>query len=55
MSSCTFPNIFIGPTGNCQVAHKVFDINTGVVKIPGMINPLPMPDQVIVVVKDWER
>jgi hypothetical protein len=34
MRSCTFPGIFLGPTGNRQGTHKVFDINTGVVKKP---------------------
>ncbi len=32
MRSCTFPGIFLGSTGNRQGTHKVFDINTGVVK-----------------------
>jgi hypothetical protein len=34
MRSCTLPGIFLSPTGNCQGTHKVFDINTGVVKNP---------------------
>ena len=34
MCSCTLPGIFFGPTGNHQGTHKVFDINTGVVKNP---------------------
>jgi hypothetical protein len=42
----TFPGIFLGPTGNRQGTHKVFDINTGVVKKPCTITPLPMPDRV---------
>ncbi len=53
MRSCTFPGIFLGPTGNCQGTHKIFDINMGVVKKTRIITPLPMPDQVIAVVKDW--
>jgi hypothetical protein len=55
MRSCTFPGIFLGSTGNRQGTHKVFDINTGVVKNPRIIIPLPMPDQVITVVEDWGR
>jgi hypothetical protein len=51
----TFPGIFLGPTGNCQGTHKVFDINTGIVKKPRTITPLPMPDRVIAVIKDWGR
>jgi hypothetical protein len=34
MRSHTFPGIFLGPTGNRQSTHKVFDINTGGVKKP---------------------
>jgi hypothetical protein len=49
----TFPGIFLGPTGNRQGTHKVFDINTGVVKKTRTITPLPMPDRVITVIKDW--
>jgi hypothetical protein len=30
----TFPGIFLGPTGNRQGNHKVFNINTGMVKKP---------------------
>jgi hypothetical protein len=55
MCSCTFPGIFLGPTGNRQGTHKVFGINTGVVRKPRIITPLPMPDWVITVVKDWGR
>ena len=55
MRSRTFPGIFLGPTGNRQGTHKVFDINTGVVKKPRIITPLPMPDRVIAMVKDWGR
>ncbi len=51
----TFPGIFLGLTGNCQGTHKVFDINTGVVKKTRTITPLPMPDRVITVIKDWGR
>ncbi len=51
----TFPGIFLGPTGNRQGTHKVFDINTGVVKKPRTITPLPMPDRVIAIIKDWGR
>ncbi len=47
MHPCTFPGIFLGPTGNCQGTHKVFDMNTGVVKKTHTITPLPMPDKVI--------
>jgi hypothetical protein len=50
-----FPGIFLGPTGNCQGIHKVFDINTGVVMKPCTITPLPMPDRVIVVIEDRGR
>ena len=53
MRSCTFPAIFLGPTGNRQGTHKVFDINTGVVKKTRIVTPLPMPDRVIAVVEDW--
>ena len=53
MRSCTFPGIFLGPTGNRQGTHKVFDINTGVVKKTRIITPLPMPDRVIALVEDW--
>ncbi len=49
----TFPGKFLGPTGNHQGTHKVFNINMGVVKKPCMITPLPMPDWVIAVVEDW--
>jgi hypothetical protein len=49
----TFPGIFLGLTGNRQGTHKVFDINTGVVKKPRTITPLPMPDRVIAIIKDW--
>jgi hypothetical protein len=55
MHSHTFPSIFLGPTGNCQGKHKVFNINMGVVKKLRIITPLPMPDRVIAVVKDWGR
>jgi hypothetical protein len=34
MHLCKIPGIFLGPTGDCQGTHKVFDINTGVVKNP---------------------
>jgi hypothetical protein len=51
----TFPGIFLGPTGNHQGTHKVFNINTGIVKKPCTITPLPMPDRVIAVIKDWGR
>ncbi len=30
----TFPGVFLGPTGNHQGTHKVFDINMGVVENP---------------------
>ncbi len=53
MHSRTFPGIFLGPTGNRQGTHKVFDINTGVVKKTRIVTPLPMPDRAIAVVKDW--
>ena len=46
----TFYRIFLGPTENRQRTHKVFDINTGVVKKPCSVTPLPMPDRVITVV-----
>jgi hypothetical protein len=55
MQPQTFPGIFLSPTGNRQGTHKVFDINTGVVKKPRTITPLPMPDRVIAVIKDWGR
>jgi hypothetical protein len=55
MCLCTFPGIFLGPTGNCQGTHKVFDINMGVVKKTRSITPLPMPDRVIKIVHDWDR
>ena len=51
----TFPGMFLGPTGNRQGTHKVFDINTGVAKKPHTITPLPMPDRVITVIEDWGR
>ncbi len=47
MHSRTFPGIFLGLTGNRQGTHKVFDINTEVVKKNRIITPLPMPDRVI--------
>jgi hypothetical protein len=53
MHPCTFPGIFIGPTGNRQGTHKVFDINTGVVKKPRTVTLLPIPNMVIKVVNDW--
>jgi hypothetical protein len=34
MHPCTFPGIFLDPTGNHQGTHKVFNINTGVIKNP---------------------
>ncbi len=37
----TFPGIFLSPTGNRQGTHKVFDINTGIVKKPRTITPSP--------------
>ncbi len=55
MLSRTFPGIFLGPTGNRQGTHKVFNINTGVVKKTRIITPLPMPDRVIAMVEDWGR
>jgi hypothetical protein len=55
MRLCTFPGMFLGPTGKCQGTHKVFDINTGVVKKPRSITPLPMPNRVIKIVDDWGR
>ena len=55
MGPRTFPGIFLGPTGNRQGTHKVFDIKTGVVKKPRIITPLPMPDRVITVIKDWRQ
>jgi hypothetical protein len=55
MRPCTFPGIFLGPTGNCQDTHKVFNINTGVIKKNPTITPLPMPDRFIKVIKDWGR
>ncbi len=48
-----FPGIFLGPMGNHQGTHKVFDINTGMVKKPRTVNLLPMPDKVIKVVNNW--
>jgi hypothetical protein len=53
MCPCTFPGIFLSPIGNCQGTHKVFDINTGVVRKPHTVTLLPMPDRVIKVVNDW--
>jgi hypothetical protein len=53
MHPCTFIGIFLHPTGNRQGSHKVFDINTGVVKKPCTVTLLPMPDRVIKVVNDW--
>jgi hypothetical protein len=53
MRPCTFPGIFLGPTGNRQGTHKVFDFNTGIVKKTCTITPLPMPDRVIAIIKDW--
>jgi hypothetical protein len=53
MCLCTFLGIFLGPTGNHQGTHKVFDINTGAVKKPCTITHLPMPNRVIKVVNDW--
>jgi hypothetical protein len=55
MLLCIFPGIFLGSTGNCQGTHKVFDINTGVVKKNRSITPLPMPDRVIKIVNNWGR
>jgi hypothetical protein len=49
----TFPALFLGPMGNLQRTHKVFDINTGTVKKPCTVTLLPMPDRVIKVVNDW--
>jgi hypothetical protein len=53
MHPCTFPGIFLGPTGNRQGTHKVFDINTGAVKKPRTVTLLPMPDRAFKVVNDW--
>jgi hypothetical protein len=53
MHLCTFPGIFLGPTGNRQGTHKVFDINTGAVKKPCTVTLLPMTDRVTKVVNDW--
>jgi hypothetical protein len=53
MHPLTFPGIFLSLTGNRQGTHKVFDINTGVVKKPHTITPLPMPDRVIAIIEDW--
>jgi hypothetical protein len=50
-----FPGIFLCPTANCQGTHKVFDINTGVVKKNHTITPLSITDRVIKVVIDWGR
>jgi hypothetical protein len=55
MQLCTFPGIFLSPTGNCQGFHKIFDINTGAIKKPPTVTPLPMPDRVISVVNDCGR
>ncbi len=49
----TFPGIFLGPTGNRQGTHKVFDINTGMVKKPRTVMLLSMLDHVISVVNNW--
>jgi hypothetical protein len=53
MRPCTFPGIFLGPTGNHQGTHKVFDTNTGVVKKPCTVTLLPMPDRVVKAINDW--
>jgi hypothetical protein len=55
MHASTFPGIFLGPNGNHQGTHKVFDINAGVAKKLHTITPLLMLDRVIKVVKDWGR
>ncbi len=55
MRLCMFPGIFFGPTDNCQGTPKVFNINMSVAKKKRTITPLPMPDRVIKVVKDWGR
>jgi hypothetical protein len=41
MHPCTFPVIFLGPTGNHQGTHKVFDIKTGVIKKTVQSPPSP--------------
>ncbi len=41
MCPCTFPGIFLDPTGNRQGTHKVFDINTGVVTKPCTVTSSP--------------
>ncbi len=48
-----FPGIFLGRTGNRQGTHKIFNINTGIVKKPRTITPLSMQDMVIAVIEDW--
>ncbi len=55
MHLCKIPGIFLGPTGNCQGTHKVFDINTGAIKKTRLITPLPMPDRVIKIIDNWGR
>jgi hypothetical protein len=55
MRLCTFPGIFLGPTGNRQGTHKVFDINTGMVKKPQTVALLPMPNRIISVVNNWGK
>jgi hypothetical protein len=50
---CTFPGIIFGPTSNRQGTHKVFDIDTGAIKKPSTVTPLPMRNKVISVVNNW--
>jgi hypothetical protein len=50
-----FPGIFLSPTSNCQGTHKVFNINTGVVKKPCTVTLLPMPNRAISIVNNWGR
>ncbi len=53
MQLCTFLGIFLGPTSNHQGTHKVFDTNTGAVKKPCTVTPLPMPNRVISIINNW--
>ena len=51
----TYAGIYLGPVGNIQGTHKVFDLKTGVVKKTRTVTEFPMPDNVILLVNAWGK